>query len=92
MPARRYRIRAYDSRGAEIATNREYNLVLDLDGRGARDSGAQLDDLAVTLARADGARGDQVAGYHLAVHDLETDDLVCHWPAVIEGAAWTTEH
>lgn len=91
MSARRYRIRAYDCRGAEIATNREYQLVLDLDGRDARADGTKLDDLAVTLAHTDGARGEEVAGYHLALHDAETDDFVCHWPAVIEGAAWN-EH
>jgi hypothetical protein len=90
MTARRYRIRAYDSRGAEIHTDRQYAAILDLDSRGVREAGAYLDDLAVTLARADGAHGDQVAGYHLAVHDVSTDELVCHWPAVIEGEPWTS--
>jgi hypothetical protein len=84
MTARRYRIRAYDSRGAEIFADRQYALVLDLDGYGATAAGAELDALAATLARADGARGDAVAGYHLAIHDPTTDRLVCHWAARIE--------
>jgi hypothetical protein len=90
MTARRYRIRVFDPRGAEVHTNREFAAILDLDGRGAREAGAHLDDLAVILARADGARGDDIAGYHLAVHDATTDDLVCHWPAVSEGEPWTS--
>ncbi|GLH97327.1 hypothetical protein [Phytohabitans aurantiacus] len=90
MAARRYRIRAHDPRGAEIHTNREFAAVLDLDGRGAREAGAHLDDLAVILARADGARGEEIAGYYLAVHEVETGALICHWPAMIEGEPWTS--
>jgi hypothetical protein len=78
---RRYRIRVYDD-GAEVLTDREYVAVLDLTpGAGLRQTEAKLDDLAQTLARADGARGDRVGRYYLAVHDRETDEFEFHWPA-----------
>lgn len=84
MSARRYRIRVYDPRGAELQADKQLASVVDLAGRGAADAAAVLDGLAVTFARADGARGFDVAGYYLAVHDWESDALECHWPARIE--------
>jgi hypothetical protein len=85
MTARRYRIRVYDN-GAEVLTDREYEAVLDLaSSYGLREAEAKLDELALTLARADGARDTRVARYYLAVHDRETGELELHWPAKAIG-------
>lgn len=80
MSARRYRLRVYDA-GAEVLTDMRYAAVLDLDGPGAHTAAAQLDDLADALARADGARGERIGRYYLAVHHWDSGDLECHWPA-----------
>jgi hypothetical protein len=77
MAARRYRIRVYD-RGAEVMHDRTWAAVLDWDHPTV--AKAELDELAYTLARADGARGDRVCRYYLAVHDWATGEFVCHWP------------
>lgn len=78
---RRYRIRVFDQ-GAEVLTDREYMAVLDLTaGPGLRAAEGQLDALLLSLAYADGARGERVRGYRLRVEDWTTRDFVCDWPA-----------
>lgn len=75
---RKYRIRVYAD-GVEVLADRQTLAVLDLTaGPGLRRAEGQLDRLLLSLARADGNRGDH---YHLAVEDWETGQLVCHWPA-----------
>lgn len=81
MPARQYRVRVFDD-GSEVLSDREYLAVLDLaPGATLREAQAQLDELARSLARADGAKADRVIRYYLAIHDWATDELQFHWPA-----------
>jgi len=81
MPARQYRVRVFDD-GSEVLSGREYVAFLDLTpGATLREAQAQLDELARSLPRADGARADRVTRYYLAVHDRETDEFLFHWPA-----------
>jgi hypothetical protein len=81
VTARRYRIRVYND-GSEVLSDREYVAVLDLTpGASLREAEAKLDELARSLARADGARPDRVFRYYLAVHELDTDEFLFHWPA-----------
>jgi hypothetical protein len=81
MPARQYRVRVFND-GGEVLSGREYVAFLDLTpGATLREAQAQLDELARTLARADGAKPQHLPRYYLAVHDRETDDLVFHWAA-----------
>lgn len=81
MTARRYRVLVYDA-GAEVHTDRKYPAVLDLDtSAGLREAEAKLDELVHTLARADGARGDRIARYYLAIHDWDSNEFQFHWPA-----------
>lgn len=85
MPTRRYRIRVYDE-GAEVLTDRDYAAVLDLaTSYGLREAEAKLDELLPTLARADGARGDRITRYYLAVHEWDTDEFQFNWPAKSVG-------
>lgn len=81
MPARQYRVRVFDD-GSEVLSGREYLTVLDLTpGATLREAEVKLDELARSLARADGARADRVSRYYLAIHDWETGQLLFHWPA-----------
>lgn len=78
---RPYRIRLYD-RGAEVLAERRYLAPLDLTpGPGLLATKGQLDALLLSLAYADGARGERVRGYHLRVDDWNTQETVCDWPA-----------
>jgi hypothetical protein len=80
MPARQYRVRVYDD-GCEVLSGREYVAVLDLTpGASLREAEAKLDELALTLARADRARPKDLHRYYLAVHDWETGAFLFHWP------------
>jgi len=78
---RTYRIRLY--RGDyERLTGRNTVAVLDFSpGPGLWATHGHLDGLVQALARNDGANGQKVLDYHLAVHDEATDDLRCHWQA-----------
>lgn len=81
MPARQYRVRVFND-GSEVLSDREYVEVLDLaPGATLREAQARLDELARTLARADGAKPQHMPRYYLAIHDRDTDQLVFHWPA-----------
>lgn len=78
---RPYRIRLYE-RGAEVHLDRQYMAALDLTaGPGLREAEGKLDALLLSLAHADGARGERVSGYHLRVEDWHTGEFVCDWPA-----------
>ncbi len=78
---RAYRIRLYRD-GSERLIDRHYVAVLDFSpGPMLRGTEGQLDGLAQTLAYADGARGPRTLTYYLAVHDEQTRELRCHWPA-----------
>ncbi len=82
----RYRIRVFkDNR--EVLIQRRYAAALDLTrGPGLRASAATLDELLLTLAKADGATGEQVRMYHLQVEAWPEGAVECHWPAtVLEG-------
>jgi hypothetical protein len=66
----------------EVLTNRQYVAVLDFSaGPGLRATEGQLDALVQALSYAAGARGPKTLDIYLAVHDRESGDLVCHWPA-----------
>lgn len=81
MAATRYRIRLYDD-GSEVHTDREYAQVFDLQSPdGLREAEARLNELVLSLAQADGARGDRVSSYYLAVEDWESGTREMDWPA-----------
>jgi hypothetical protein len=78
---RRYRIRIVE-KNYEVLTDRQYAAVLDFSpGPGLRATEGQLDGLVTSLAYAAGARGQKTLDYYLAVHDWDTGELKCHWPA-----------
>lgn len=78
---RPYRIRLYVA-DAEVRTEWRYLAPLDLSpGPGLLAAKGLLDALLLSLAYADGARGERVRGYHLRVEDWNTQEFVCDWPA-----------
>lgn len=81
MPARLYRVRVFCD-GAEVLSGREYVEVLDLTpGATLREAQARLDELARTLARADGAKPQHLPRYYLTVSDRDTGEPLFSWPA-----------
>jgi hypothetical protein len=81
MTARRYRLRVFDD-GAPVLAKRDYAAFLDLDtDDGIQQAQRRLDDLAVRLARADGASGKRIGRYYLSVLDIDTNEHLFDWPA-----------
>lgn len=78
---RTYRIRLFES-SYEHLRDRKFVAILDFSpGPMLRATEGQLDALAMTLTYQAGARGLKTLNYYLAVHDSETGELQCHWPA-----------
>lgn len=68
--------------GAKVHSNRQYVVVLDFDTpQGLRLMEQTLNELAYSLAKADGARQSEIVNYYLAVHDFHTNTFEFHWPA-----------
>lgn len=80
---RSYRLRLLDGDyEVEMSRKRKYVYVLDFSaGPGLRTTEGQLDSLVSSLAYAAGARGPKTLNYRLAVHDAESGEFVCSWPA-----------
>jgi hypothetical protein len=76
-----YRVRVFNG-NHEVLGSRRYLAALDLSrGPGLRATAAVLDELLLSLAATDGARGEDVRTYHLQVERWPGGDLVCHWAA-----------
>lgn len=68
--------------GARVHSNRQYVVLLDFDTReGARLAEQTLNELAYSLAKADGARSSDIVNYYLAIHDYASNVFEFHWPA-----------
>lgn len=81
LQPRTYLIRLFD-KDYEVLRNRRNVTVLDFSpGPGLRATQGQLDALVTSLAYAAGARGPRTLDFHLAIHDAETGEPVCNWPA-----------
>lgn len=80
MP-RKYRVHVYD-RDREALTDRSHVTILSLAGSGLAAAAVQLDTLLHSLARQNGARGEDVLGYHLLVRDWDTGEEIGHWSAL----------
>lgn len=81
MSARRYRVRVFDD-GVPVLVKRDYAAFLDLDtDDGLQQARRCLDELAVRLARADGASGKRIGLYYLSVLDIDTNEHLFDWPA-----------
>lgn len=80
---RTYHLRLMDgSMETESSRKHKYLTVLDFStGPGLRATEGQLNALVTSLAYAAGARGVRTLQYRLAVHDAETGEFVCSWPA-----------
>lgn len=81
-----YRVRVFkDNR--EVLNGRRYLAALDLSrGPNLRATAAHLDETLYTLAKADGARGEEIRTYYLQVERWPGGDVVCHWPATTTDA------
>lgn len=72
--------------GEDVTGDRRWLVSADLDdGVGVASSRADLDRLLVDLTRAERASRRDWHRYYLALHEWNTDELMCHWPA--RGAA-----
>jgi hypothetical protein len=80
---RLYRLHLMEGTYEPEASRKEKHVaVLDFSaGPGLRATEGQLDALVTSLAYAAGARGAKTLKYRLAVHDAETGEFVCSWPA-----------
>ena len=76
-----YRVRVFKGNN-EVLHGRRYLAALDLTrGPRLRATASYLDELLFTLAKSDGARGEQVRAYFLQIENWPGGDVVCHWPA-----------
>jgi hypothetical protein len=78
---RTYRVRIFEN-GYEHLKDRHNLAVLDFSpGPGLRATKGELDGLVQALAWTAGARGEKTLDYYLSIHDEETAERRCTWPA-----------
>lgn len=76
-----YRVRVFNG-SSEVLTSRRYLAALDLSrGPGLRATATHLDQLLLSLALSDGAKGEQIRTYYLQIERWPGGETVCHWPA-----------
>lgn len=81
-----YRVRVFNG-NTEVLGSRRWLAALDLTrGPKLRSTATYLDELLVSLAAIDGARGEKIRTYYLQIERWPGGDVVCHWPATSTDA------